>query len=248
MKNFHFLLCISFSSLLFSQQDWKTLPNYPDGQDAYIGGREQLYKDLYQIIKDNNLATCENYQGYFVNLKISETGKPAYTNPPKKVTEKEKCSYDLMVKSIGMIKKWQPAEKNNVKKSAFYGFIFSPKILTQNDAEKVVYPTVDNSQFPGGVDAFREEFRKMAYAYLDYGTYFPKGRFILSFDVNITGKLDNFSLEPKVENYEILQKDLEFCAQRVKNKWSPAKQNGLPVKTRFNMPINFSGVESYDHD
>ncbi|WP_147366785.1 hypothetical protein [Epilithonimonas arachidiradicis] len=236
------------TSFLCLSQDWKTLPNYPEGQDAYAGGREQLYKDLHQIIKDNNLANCKTYQNYFVNLKISESGKPVYTNPPKKVLEEEKCSYDMMIKSIGMIKNWQPAQKNNGKKAAFYGFIFNPKVLIQDDIQKVTYPRVDNSQFPGGVNAFREDFRKMAYAYLDYDTYLPKGRFVLSFDVNINGKLDNFSLEPKVENYEILLKDLEFCAQRIKNKWSPAKQNGIAVKTRFNMPINFGGVETYDHD
>ncbi|CAI8929543.1 energy transducer TonB [Chryseobacterium sp. IT-36CA2] len=111
----------------------------------------------------------------------------------------------------------------------------------QNDAD------FQKAEFPGGEDAFRKEFLKMVYAYIDVALYAIKGEVTFIFNIDPKGKINKVDILPKFKNSETFIDDMKFAAKKVKGKWTPATKNGVPVDYKTIMKIRFDN-NTYDHD
>lgn len=96
------------------------------------------------------------------------------------------------------------------------------------------------AEFPGGQNAFRNEFMKMVYAYVDMTAYAVNGKFSFVITIDEKGKMSELKIHPKVRNDEEFKQDMNFAMQRIKKKWKPAMQNGVPVESRYIFDINFT--------
>lgn len=103
------------------------------------------------------------------------------------------------------------------------------------------------AEFPGGEDAFRKEFLKMVYAYIDVALYAIKGEVTFIFNVDPKGKVDKVDILPKFKDNETFIDDMKFALKKVKGKWKPAVRNGEPVDYKTIMKIRFDN-NTYDHD
>lgn len=100
------------------------------------------------------------------------------------------------------------------------------------------------AEFPGGPTAFRNEFMRMAYAYVDVNAYAVNGKFSFVLTIDEKGKMSDLKIYPKVRNDEEFKQDMNFAMKRIKKKWKPAIQKGLPVSSEIIFEINFSTEHS----
>lgn len=239
MKKILFLALLISSIILYSQN---TISSYPEGQNPYKSGNIELFKDINSWLIQNNEKPCEKNEIYWATLKIDETGKLfLIRNKSDQLNaEKNKCAYEMLVRVLGNLKNWQPAEINGKKVSSFFDFPFIPKDYFGNFKEDYdITKNANHSEFPGGINEFRKEVIKNLMAYLDYNSYRPRGKFVVLFNIDESGKIENIDIEPKVANSERFFDDIKFAIKRVKGKWEPAKINGTSVKSKFRFPINF---------
>ncbi|MGN7707809.1 hypothetical protein [Chryseobacterium sp. 22543] len=237
-----FLFTLYFGSS-FSQ---KTLAKYPEGQFPYKGGTIQLSSEMQDYFLKSGSKSCDKNEMYFVSLKIDENGKPALIKKKsdESIIEKNKCAFTLVVKSLGSLKNWQPAEQDGKTIPAYFDFLFQPKDFFENyKPDYDIIKAYQSAAIPGGMKAFRKDVLESLYNYLDWESYNPKGTFIISFAIDENGDIVNVDLEPKVENNKILLEDVKFALKKIKGKWSPAKTKGVPVSSWFRMPINFNSRE-----
>lgn len=119
--------------------------------------------------------------------------------------------------------------------------IFSAKTFAQeikDEQTKIHYTT--KPEFPGGNKAFTSEFLKMVYAYIDMEMYAVNGKFTFLFDIDEKGKITIMNIIPKVKNDELFRDDMQFAMRKVKTKWKPATKDGIPIKSRYILIINFT--------
>lgn len=100
------------------------------------------------------------------------------------------------------------------------------------------------AEFPGGQTAFRKEFMKMVHAYVDITAYAVNGKFSFVLIIDEKGKMSELKIFPKVKNDEEFRQDMDFAMRRIKKKWKPALQNGVPVESRYLFEINFTSDHS----
>ena len=114
MKKILFLSFVIISNFLCSQ---KIIPNYPKGQNPYKNGNIELFKDMNNWLVQNNEKPCERNELYWVTLKIDETGKLSLirNKSDQLNAEKNKCAYEMLVRVLGGLKNWQPAEVKGKK-------------------------------------------------------------------------------------------------------------------------------------
>lgn len=103
------------------------------------------------------------------------------------------------------------------------------------------------AEFPGGQEAFRNEFMKMVHGYVDLTAYAVNGKFSFVITIDEKGKMSEMKIYPKVRNDEEFRQDMDFAMRRIKKKWKPALQNGIPVSSNIIFEINFSSEHS-DHE
>lgn len=143
--------------------------------------------------------------------------------------------------------------KNNMKKIIVLFFLFTSFFLfsqeqrTENANSAYTVINFKKAEFPGGEDAYRKELFKYIHGYIDLQKYAVNGLFVFSFEVDTDGKTKNLSITPRVKNSEMFIDDMLFCMKRVKTKWKPATENGVPVKSTYNLKINFI-TDHFDHD
>lgn len=100
------------------------------------------------------------------------------------------------------------------------------------------------AEFPGGQEAFRNEFMKMVHGYVDLTAYAVNGKFSFIITIDKKGKMSEMKIYPKVRNDEEFRQDMDFAMRRIKKKWKPAIQNGVPVSSNIIFEINFSSEHS----
>jgi len=103
------------------------------------------------------------------------------------------------------------------------------------------------AEFPGGKEAFRNEFMKMVHGYVDLTAYAVNGKFSFVITIDEKGKMSEMKIYPKVRNDDEFRQDMDFAMRRIKKKWKPALQNGIPVSSNIIFEINFSSEHS-DHE
>ena len=126
-----------------------------------------------------------------------------------------------------------------MKKFIFLFFVFLNTLLFAQN-----YDT--KAEFPGGQNAFRNEFMKMVHGYVDLTAYSVNGKFSFVLTIDEKGKMSELKIYPKVKDDENFKQDMNFAMKRIKKKWKPAIQNGTPVSSNVVFEINFSS-EHADH-
>jgi periplasmic protein TonB len=119
-------------------------------------------------------------------------------------------------------------------------------VKTVNDPEfGEVYAVVEEMPFPkGGVKDFMY--------YLSQNIKFPKeakekgisGKAFLRFIVNSEGVLEGVRVLKGVPDCKECDEEALRVIKAYPNKWTPGKQNGIPVPVYYNVPINFEMKET----
>ena len=227
---FSFFIC----SKLFSQGIYE---RYPDNQTNYIGGNVKFYKDFHQVLIDKKLQPCEN-KNEILHFKV-------VVYPDKKIkyvksedAEENKCTFELAKEVAKYLTGWNPAviDGNNV--AALTGFYIVPHYLFQNfkegyDAEN----ETQNATYEGGLN----NFRKKVFQGINVSGFKFTGilRLKVTFVIETDGKLTNVELVQSSGLKEFDEMIVRSISQ-IRNKWTPAKIHGLPVKYHFRLPLAFS--------
>ena len=97
-----------------------------------------------------------------------------------------------------------------------------------------VYEKVEQlAEFPGGIDSFRRKVQENFDTYAmsgDEGTVKTEITFVVERDGSIT------QIKANGSNSDF-NKEAERTIKSIKNKWTPAKINGEPVRYRFRLPL-----------
>ena len=72
-----------------------------------------------------------------------------------------------------------------------------------------------------------------------FNDYHVNGNLFLEFVVDENGEIINLIVSPKIDN-ESFNKDIVRSINRTKGKWNSAILDGVPVKSRITIPLNFS--------
>ncbi|GAA4163685.1 hypothetical protein GCM10022217_33060 [Chryseobacterium ginsenosidimutans] len=122
--------------------------------------------------------------------------------------------------------------------------VFSQETTIQTQQTSTNY---QKAEFPGGDKAFQKEFMNMVHAYIDIALYAIQGKVTFIFNIDTKGKINRIDVLPKFKDNEMFIDDMKYAVKKVKGKWSPAIQNGVPVDSKFVMKVNFSH-DVYDVD
>jgi len=102
------------------------------------------------------------------------------------------------------------------------------------------------AEFPGGENAFKNEFMKMVHSYVDTSIYAVNGKFTFVIEINGSGIMTSLKIYPRVRNYEEFIQDMEFAMKKIKKRWKPATKQGKPVSSNYIFEINFT-TDYADH-
>lgn len=122
--------------------------------------------------------------------------------------------------------------------------LISCNAYPQAETNKTTIISDSKAEFPGGQNAFRQEFMKMIHGYFDISAYAVNGKFSFVITIDEKGKMSNLKIFPKVKNDEEFTQDMSFAINRIKKKWKPATHNGLPISSNIIFEINFTSDHS----
>ena len=101
------------------------------------------------------------------------------------------------------------------------------------------------AQYPGGDDLFKQVVFKNMMTYMDNDVYAVNGTFSFIFEIGKDGKIKSFDLFPKVQNGDMLYKDLNFAMKRLQVKFKPAECNEQPIESKLRLKVDFR-TENFD--
>ena len=99
-----------------------------------------------------------------------------------------------------------------------------------------VYESVDQSaEFPGTINAFRTKFQNN----FDSGSL--EGEGTLKTEITFVVERDGTLTQVKANGSNAdFNREAEATVKGIKTKWTPAKVNGQPVRSRFRFPITMN--------
>jgi TonB family protein len=113
-----------------------------------------------------------------------------------------------------------------------------PKADTPRTGKRMVFTSVEHiAEFPGGITEFSQFLAKNTHYPADSRNKGIQGRVIISFVVETDGSLSNIHIARGVAP------DIDEEALRViklSPKWAPGRQNGIPVRVAYSVPISFT--------
>ncbi len=127
-----------------------------------------------------------------------------------------------------------------------FSLFLSSRFTAQTKLQTETSQQNRQAEFPGGENAFRNEFMKMVHGYFDITAYAVNGKFSFIITIDENGKPSELQIYPKVKNDEEFRQDMTFAMKRIKKKWKPAMKDGVPVSSNRIIEINFSS-EHADH-
>lgn len=208
--------------------------DYPKNQDPYKGGFPQFYKELKEIISKKNIV-CNEKEVLYAKVLIEPDATVKYVVEPDTLAiHNNKCTYNLLKESLKELKNWTPATFNGLKEKAIARFVFSPSDIIGNN---FLY-TVENATFPGGLENFRKKF----IGCVDLRRFSSNGkvRFIMDFEVNTQGKIQNVFVDTFINNEDFMNMILDCLKTSKKNTWAPAMYKGTEIVQRFKFPITIN--------
>lgn len=139
--------------------------------------------------------------------------------------------------NIQQLKTYWP--KGSLKRDETYeqNKMIEGKCFTASGKEMTFYPYEVMPEFPGGevrLNKYLLSNIKVPKAFLENGT---SGKVIIQFVIDETGKI----FEPKIAQHHMDETDAEALRViRAMPLWKPGKQDGIPVKVSYRLPIDFS--------
>lgn len=239
------LIIILFSRLLTAQ----ILDEFPKKQEFYKGGVTELYKDIHQISLNKKLSTCNKKEIYQAKLLLTKDSKIKFITDFDSVNiNKNKCAYDFTLEVLKELKnsdKWISAKVGEKHFDSIIRLFFVPNHLLENYTENYnPYKFYIPVTYAGGVDKMNKDIHDQFMAI--FSDYHVNGKLFLDFVVDENGEIVNPIITPKVDNQSFNQ-DIFRALNRTKGQWISAKLDGISVKSRMTIPLNFS-VNFYDYE
>lgn len=238
MKNKLILFASFLGQLVFAQTQQPAIyDQYPDGQDDYIGGNVQFFKELHDVFIEQKLKPCENKdEGYIVNYVVYSDASIKFLKPENpEYAEKKKCTYDLIKASFKYLHNWKPAEVNGVKVAAISGMSIYPDDLFDNyKAGYDINKLMTQPSFAEGINVFRKRFANNVD--MSQFSVSNEGQIIISFVVNEDGGVEDIKLLQGGGNQQFDNMIIN-AVKRVKGRWNPGMVRGKAVKSRFRFPV-----------
>ena len=226
-------------TFLFSNAQLDVFDAYPPSQEAYYGGLIGLYKDIHNVLIEEDFSICENKnEHYRVVVMVKPDSKVSFVKDFDTINiNNNKCAFDLSKKVLPHLKRWKPAEVNKEKVSALFTFEFFPDDLKQNYVEnyKNPYANRTEAQFPGGLKKFREIFSSIFN--LNIIKEVSETKIIIQFMVDEKGQISNIEV---FGGNEEAKKEVINTISRIKDKWTPATVRSVPIKSKYKFPITLS--------
>ncbi|KIA89298.1 energy transducer TonB [Kaistella jeonii] len=224
------------SSFLFSQD---IRQGYPPNQTSYIGGDTQFYKDFHEVLLDKKLQTCPNKDENISFLLVVYPDKTIkYVKPADAEFEESKCTFELTKEVLKYLDGWNPAEFDGKKIAATTSFTIIPDELF-GELKEGYDPIKDMelAMYEGGI----ENFRKKVSQSINLTNYNFSGilRLEVTFVIERDGSMSTVQLAHSSGLKEFDTMILRTIS-RIKNKWTPAKIHGKPIRFRFRLPLAFS--------
>ena len=236
-----FLLGLTFYSA-------QILDSFPKKQDFYKGGLQELYKDIHSIATEKKLSPCKTKEIYQAKLLLTKDSKIKFITDFDSISiQKNKCAYDFTLEVLKDLKsndKWLSAKIKDKNFDAIVRLFFVPNHLL--DDYKVNYTPFKYYipvTYKGGVKVMNKDIKDNFMAI--FSDYHVNGRLYLEFVVDENGEIINPIVTPMTDNV-IFNKDIVRSINRTKGKWNPAVLDGVPVKSRMTVPLNFS-IEFYEN-
>jgi hypothetical protein len=247
MKKIIFVICILFTSLIFSQEllmDTE-LVSSPDVINPKFNGGE-LDKFYEFLNKEFDFSKVTKAGKMITAFTIDETGE---IKNIKVVQFVDVESATEIIRVLKKAPKWEPAIKGgkpfSVEIKFPLEFTLSKKEVSNNksisseinvEKENVVESnSQNNDKIPGGVSAFykiiKENFKTPDVPGL-------KGKIFVSFTINEDGKLSDYKILKDL-GYGTGQ-ELIRVIELTSGKWTPAVKEGKPVKTTFTLPLSIN--------
>ena len=231
-----YILFLLFSTTAFSQEIHEF---YPLNQSDYIGGNIQFYKDFNQVLKDKQLQPCaDKAENLSFQLVVYPDNTIKYIKSQEPDVEKYKCTFDLSKEVMKYLKGWNPAEISGKKVAARTSFLIIPNELFGELKEG--YNPINDMQmatYDGGI----QSFRKKVFNSVDLNKFTFEGTFRLevTFMIEKDGKMSSVEL---TQSSGLKQFDdmIINSISRIKNKWIPANIHGIPMRSKFRLPLAFS--------
>lgn len=227
------LLFITFfaTKLIFAQNE--VLDKYPYGQDFYVGGVNQLTKEMVMVVKEKKLLPCEkSEERYNVQILVHENSTINYVKDFDTLEiQKNKCAFDFSRKIIPHLKKWMPAKVNGKFIGAIAKFEINPFYLV-NSKDDPSKNEKKGPTFKKGIKAFGFEVKSIFERFVKKN---EDKRALLTFVVNENGEMEDFKIEGDFFDYE--KKDIINSMSRIKGKWNPATFNNIPIRAKITQPI-----------
>lgn len=243
MVKFCLLVILVLISSFTCGQETVIYEGYPYGQEAYVGGNKQLYKDIHQVLLDNKFEKCiDSTQSYKVKLIVKQDASILFVkNSDSVYIHKNKCAYELSKQVLKYLTNWKAAEHKTGKLNAMYEFDFFPSDLFENYEENYIGIHIDKSipQFPGGIEEFRKQFQKN----FNTSDINFKGtiKSEIFFSIGLDGSLTNIIVKTNPYNSKF-EKNILEAIKRIKGKWILPKSyssQGKPYQMRFPISFNF---------
>ncbi|MBU4538961.1 MAG: energy transducer TonB [Weeksellaceae bacterium] len=237
MKYQLFLLFTFFAfNSYFSQEIYA----YPEDQTDYTGGNIQFYKDFRKVIVEKKLQPCSDKNESF-NFRVliypDKTIKYVKDEDPVS-SEQNKCALELSKEVAKYLTGWNPAVIDGKKVPAVTGFWIIPHELFQDLNEN--YDPVNDMILPeyeGGINKFRQK----VFQSIDLTRFKFDGKFklLVTFIIEADGKMSNIKLV-ETTGFKPFDDMVITSISKIRNKWTPGSIHGIPVRSRFKLPLAFA--------
>ena len=237
MNKFLLFFSLFTFSNAFSQEIYES---YPDNQESYKGGSLQFYKDFHQVLIDKKFEPCadKNEALFFTFVIYPDSTVKYLKSEDVELHEQNKCAFELTKKVAKYLTGWNPAVIDGKKVGALYGFWIIPAQLFQN-LRPDYNPIMDMTEpkYKGGINNFRKKvFQSVDLTRFTFERTF---RLAVTFTVEKDGKMSNVKLAES-SGLKAFDDMVIRSISSIKNNWTPADINGVPVRAQFRLPLTFA--------
>lgn len=225
-----FFILLSVTTFFKAQFD-----QLPENLIPYKGGTVQFYKDLNNVLIENNLKPCNNRPSemFLAKIEIDEQNVAKIINKNPQAND---CSKELFVNAFNEINKlgnWKYISESKGKTSV----LFYPMDYFDNFKEGyTVAGLQEDATFPGGTEEFRKKFLEN---FLKINTENSQNiNYQIKFKISAQGEMYNIKISSENPDSEI-ERNIVLALQEVKTKWSPAKFRGLSLISNHQMSFKF---------
>ena len=238
-KIFFFTL---LGSLFFAQEKENEIrfEGYPYGQQFYIGGYSQFFKELHQIFIQKKLKPCDNKNELYTPWIVINPDASIVIPEAKDVKDinEIRCSYNIVKDSFKYLNNWKPAtvDDKNIVAGTFIPIYLNA--LFDNYKEGYdVNNFMSDAEFSDGMGEFRKRFvNNVNFKSFKIGNI---KRVVINFIVNDEGNIENIHLEKSSGNKKF-DAMLVNSINMINGKWKPAMIHGIPVNSRFTFPVKLN--------